>query len=96
VHVRAGIQLLLVQACSEVYTQHSRAMPAPAAVLLLDTLKGIASHAASVDADAGLRHSLMLAQAADKVRWGCRVGGWGQWTAAVATYLHDSTRLIQV
>ncbi|EFN54845.1 hypothetical protein CHLNCDRAFT_35815 [Chlorella variabilis] len=66
VHVRAGIQLLLVQACSEVYTQHSRAMPAPAAVLLLDTLKGIASHAAAVDADAGLRHSLLLAQAADK------------------------------
>ena len=86
VHVRAGIQLLLVQACSEVYTQHSRAMPAPAAVLLLDTLKGIASHAAAVDADAGLRHSLLLAQAADKVGWqlgrravkgvGARRGGW--------------------
>jgi brefeldin A-inhibited guanine nucleotide-exchange protein len=67
VHVRASIQLLLVQACSEVYTQHSRIMPAPATVAVLDVLRGIASHAASVDADAGLRHSLLLAQAADKV-----------------------------
>lgn len=67
VHVRSGIQLLLVQACSEVYAQHSKVMPPPAAVLLLDTLKGMASHAAAVDADAGLRHSLLLAQAADKV-----------------------------
>lgn len=67
VHVRAAIQLLLVQACSEVYTQHSRTMPAPAAVALLEILRGIASHAASLDADAGLRHSLLLAQAADKV-----------------------------
>lgn len=70
VHVRASIQLLLVQACSEVYTQHSRIMPAAATVALLDVLRGVASHAASVDADAGLRHSLLLAQAADKV------GGW--------------------
>ena len=68
VHVRASIQLLLVQACSEVYTQHSRTMPPPAAVLLLDVLKGMASHSASLDADVGLRHSLLLAQAADKVR----------------------------
>lgn len=67
VHVRAAIQLLLVQACSEVYTQHSRLMPPGAAVVLLDTLRGIANHAASVDADGGLRHSLLLAQAADKV-----------------------------
>ena len=70
VHVRAAIQLLLVQACSEVYTQHSRIMPAAATVALLDVLRGIASHAASVDADAGLRHSLLLAQAADKVSAG--------------------------
>lgn len=75
VHVRAAIQLLLVQACSEVYTQHSRAMPAPAAVALLDVLRGIASHAAAVDADAGLRHSLLLAQAADKVGAGGGRGG---------------------
>lgn len=74
VHVRAAIQLLLVQACSEVYTQHSRLMPPGAAVVLLDTLRGIASHAASVDADGGLRHSLLLAQAADKV--GTCVPAW--------------------
>jgi hypothetical protein len=78
VHVRSGIQLLLVQACSEVYAQHSKVMPPPAAVLLLDTLKGMASHAAAVDADAGLRHSLLLAQAADKVRGGaCRGSVYG-------------------
>lgn len=76
VHVRAAIQLLLVQACSEVYTQHSRIMPAAATVALLDVLRGIASHAASVDADAGLRHSLLLAQAADKVS--VRAGRRGQ------------------
>lgn len=69
VHVRAAIQLLLVQACSEVYTQHSRILPPAATVALLDVLRGIASHAASVDADAGQRHSLLLAQAADKVGW---------------------------
>ena len=74
VHVRASIQLLLVQACSEVYTQHSRTMPPPAAVLLLDVLKGMASHSAAVDADVGLRHSLLLAQAADKVRRQARGG----------------------
>lgn len=73
VHVRAAIQLLLVQACSEVYTQHSRLMPPGAAVVLLDTLRGIANHAASVDADGGLRHSLLLAQAADKVGSGPQV-----------------------
>lgn len=76
VHVRAAIQLLLVQACSEVYTQHSRIMPAAATVALLDVLRGIASHAASVDANAGLRHSLLLAQAADKVS--VRAGRRGQ------------------
>jgi hypothetical protein len=84
VHVRASIQLLLVQACSEVYTQHSRVMPAPAAVLLLDTLKSIASHAAAVDADAGLRHSLLLAQAADKVWAG---GGQGRLAGQAARAL---------
>ncbi len=82
VHIRAAIQLLLVQACSEVYTQHSRIMPAAATVALLDVLRGIASHAASVDADAGLRHSLLLAQAADKVGSGgaeLQAAGAGWW-----------------
>lgn len=42
-------------------------MPATAALALLDTLKGIADYAATVDADVGLRHSLSVAQAADGV-----------------------------
>lgn len=42
-------------------------MPAAAAVVLLDVLRSIATHAATVDADIGLRHSLLLAEAADKV-----------------------------
>ena len=67
VHVRASIQLLIVQGCGEVYRQLSRAMPPAAAVQLVDTLRGVASHAAAVDADIGLRHSLLLAQAADGV-----------------------------
>ena len=67
VGVRASIQLLVVQACGEVYRQQSRVMPPGAVVVLLDTLRGIASHAATVDADVGMRHSLALALAADKV-----------------------------
>lgn len=59
------------QACGEVYAKNARHMPAPAAVLLLDVLRSISTHAGSVDADIGLRHSLLLAQAADKV---CEAG----------------------
>ncbi|KAL4543975.1 hypothetical protein Ndes2437B_g01778 [Nannochloris sp. 'desiccata'] len=67
VKCRAGTQLLLAQACGEVYAAHSRKLPTPAAVSLLDVLQSIAQHATLVDADVGLRHSLAVAQAADGV-----------------------------
>jgi len=65
VKCRAGVQLLLVQATSEVYAAHSRTIPTGAAVALLSVLQRIAEHATNVDADVGLRHSLSMAQAAD-------------------------------
>lgn len=64
---RASVQLLLAQALGEVYAAHSRRIPTSAAVACLDALQKISEHAIAVDADAGLRHSLMLAQAADAV-----------------------------
>jgi brefeldin A-inhibited guanine nucleotide-exchange protein len=67
VKCRAGTQLLLAQACGEVYASHSRNLPTTAAVALLDVLQSIAQHATLVDADVGLRHSLTVAQAADGV-----------------------------
>jgi brefeldin A-inhibited guanine nucleotide-exchange protein len=67
VKCRAGTQLLLAQACGEVYAAHSRSLPTAAAVSLLDVLQSIAQHATLVDADVGLRHSLLMAQAADGV-----------------------------
>jgi brefeldin A-inhibited guanine nucleotide-exchange protein len=67
VKCRAGTQLLLAQACGEVYAAHSRSLPTAAAVSLLDVLQSIAQHATLVDADVGLRHSLAVAQAADGV-----------------------------
>jgi brefeldin A-inhibited guanine nucleotide-exchange protein len=67
VRARAGVQLLAAQACSEVHAAHGSAMPAAATVVLLDALAAIAEHATGVDADAGLRHSLALALAADSV-----------------------------
>ena len=67
VKCRAGTQLLLAQACGEVYAAHSRKLPIPAAISLLNVLQCIAQHATGVDADVGLRHSLSMAQAADGV-----------------------------
>jgi brefeldin A-inhibited guanine nucleotide-exchange protein len=67
VRCRAGVQLLLVQACSEVYAAHQRGMPPAAAVAVLDVMRAVAAHATAVDGDVGLRHSLQMAQAADSV-----------------------------
>lgn len=68
VSCRAAIQLLVVQACGEVYARSCSCMPPSSVVVLLDILRQISGHAADVDADIGMRHSLLLAQAADKVR----------------------------
>ena len=61
------MQLLLVQACGEVYAAHAPRMPLPAVVDMLDTLQTIAAHAAAVDMDIPARTALAAAQAADKV-----------------------------
>jgi len=63
----AGTQLLLAQACGEVYAAHSRSIPTPAAIVFLRILHDVAERAIEVDADVGLRHSLLMAQAADSV-----------------------------
>lgn len=67
IQCRASVQLLLAQACGEVYSAHSRNMPKASAIALLDILKGISEFSIKLDADEGLRHSLLMAQAADNV-----------------------------
>lgn len=64
---RAAIQLLLVQACGEVYASHAPRLPQAAAILMLDALAAVAEHARDIDADLDLRRSLAAAQAAGKV-----------------------------
>jgi len=68
VKVHASVQLLLVQACGDAFLNHISIVPSSAAIKLLDIMKDISSHAACIDADVGLRHSLLMAQAADKVQ----------------------------
>ena len=65
---RAAIQLLLVQACGEVYASHAPRLPQAAAILMLDALAAVAEHARGIDADLDLRRDLAAAQAAGKVR----------------------------
>lgn len=65
--VHAGVALLLVQAAEAACVAAAETLPPSAAAALLDLLAGAAGHAARVDADLGLRHSLALAQAADGV-----------------------------
>jgi hypothetical protein len=64
---RAAIQLLLVQACGEVYASHAPRLPQAAAILMLDALAAVAEHARDIDADLDLRRDLAAAQAAGKV-----------------------------
>ena len=66
-HIKASVHLLLVQACAEIFAGQVETIHDEAARALLDAMKHIAAHAAVVDADIGLRHSLQMAQAADKV-----------------------------
>ncbi len=75
---RAAIQLLLVQACGEVYAAHSPRLPQAAAILMLNALGAVAEHARSIDADLQLRRDLAAAQAEGKV--GCCPDP--PWTAA--------------
>ncbi len=77
---RAAIQLLLVQACGEVYASHAPRLPQAAAILMLDALAAVAEHARDIDADLDLRRSLAAAQAAGKV--GARICAVGALTAS--------------
>ena len=68
VRVRAAVQLLLVQACGEIYGAHRSAMPAAALATMLLLLKLVSGHARSIDDDQQLRHAIALAQTEDQAR----------------------------
>lgn len=68
VRTRAAIQLLLVQACGEIFHVHSRRLAPDAVTGILDVVRQLADHARQVDKDMGLRRQLAAAQAHDKVQ----------------------------
>ncbi len=67
VRTRAAIQLLLVQACGEIFHVHSRRLAPDAITGILDVVRQLADHARQVDKDMALRRQLAAAQAHDKV-----------------------------
>jgi len=68
VRVRAAVQLLLVQACGEIYGAHRSAMPPAALATMLQLLASVSAHARGVDDDQRLRHAIALAQTEDQAR----------------------------
>jgi len=64
---RASVQLLLAQACGELYAAHSQHIDSPLLVRVLDILEEISERCVQVDGNMGLRESLALAQTADGV-----------------------------
>ena len=68
VRTRAAIQLLLVQACGEIFHVHSRRLAPDAITGILDVVRQLADHARQVDKDMALRRQLAAAQAHDKVQ----------------------------
>ena len=64
---RAAIQLLLVQACGEIFHAHGRRLANDAITGILDIVQRLADHARQVDKDMTLRRQLAAAQAHDKV-----------------------------
>ena len=67
VRTRAAIQLLLVQACGEIFHLHGRRLAAEAIQGILDVVRQLADQARQVDQDMPLRRQLAAAQAHDKV-----------------------------
>ena len=67
VRVRAAVQLLLVQACGEIFSVHGARVPSSALTDMLDMLDTIAKHARSIDGEPALRHAISRAQAEDQV-----------------------------
>ena len=70
VRTRAAIQLLLVQACGEIFTVHGQRLSLAATSAMLDVLQQVADHGRAVDSDAHLRRTLAVSQAEDKVGGG--------------------------
>ena len=77
---RAAIQLLLVQACGEIFTVHGQRLSLAATSAMLDVLQQVADHGRAIDSDAHLRRTLAVSQAEDKVggrQRACWGGGGG-------------------
>lgn len=64
---RASVQLLLAQACGELYAAHSQRIENAVLVRILDILEEIAEKCVQIDGNMGLRESLALVQIADHV-----------------------------
>ena len=65
---RISIQLLMVQACGEIWQKHAQRLNLRATVLMLDMLAQQGAHAREINSDSGLRRELAIAQLQDKVR----------------------------
>ena len=65
---RAAVQLLLVQACGEIFHVHCRRLKSEVLEGILDVVKQLADHARQVDKDMSLRRQLAAAQVNDKVQ----------------------------
>lgn len=64
---RASVQLLLSQACGELYAAHSQRILNASLVKILDILEEISERYVHVNGNMGLRDTLALAQTADNV-----------------------------
>ncbi len=67
IRCRASVQLLLAQACGELYAAHPQSIDAESLITILDLLEQICDRSVEVDGNMGLRESLALAQTADNV-----------------------------
>ena len=67
VRCRASVQLLLAQACGELYAAHPQSLKTKSLITILDLLEQICGRCVDVDGNMGLRESLSLAQTADNV-----------------------------
>lgn len=64
---RSSIQLLLVQACGEIWSSHGHRLEQQAVVVLLDILAQIGTNARAINGNGDLRRELALAQMRDEV-----------------------------
>ena len=68
VRCRATVQLLLVQTCGDVHSQHWQRIPTSALLTMLDLLQFISDTSRDLDADMDLRRQLASRQAEGQVR----------------------------